>query len=62
MKATHEKLMVEVDKTRERLEAAQNASREIASRSRVLTSILSAQKEGKLTGVLGRLGDLGSID
>ena len=54
--------MVEVDKTRERLEAAQNASREIASRSRVLTSILSAQKEGKLTGVLGRLGDLGSID
>nr|VZI45483.1 unnamed protein product [Spirometra erinaceieuropaei] len=31
------------------------------SRSRVLSSLLTAAKEGKLTGILGRLGDLGVI-
>ncbi|VDL83054.1 unnamed protein product [Schistocephalus solidus] len=31
------------------------------SRNRVLSSLLTAAKEGKLTGILGRLGDLGVI-
>ena len=39
-----------------------NAQSESRNRSQVLTSLLAAQEKGLLSGIHGRLGDLGSIN
>jgi chromosome segregation ATPase len=35
---------------------------ELRNRNNISQSLLKAQKEGLLTGIYGRLGDLGTID
>ena len=39
-----------------------NSQNESKNRSQVLKSLLQAQEKGLLTGINGRLGDLGSIE
>ena len=34
----------------------------IVNRNRILTELKTAQTQGKLQGILGRLGDLGTIE
>ena len=38
------------------------AQNDIRQRSRILSAMQEAQQSGKLSGICGRLGDLGSID
>lgn len=54
-------LAEEVGKLRSTLSEAKSSFQADNSRNRVLSSLLTAAKEGKLTGILGRLGDLGVI-
>jgi len=39
-----------------------NAVNEARNGDRILSSLKEAQRQGKIKGVLGRLGDLGTID
>ena len=40
----------------------QQSRGEQVTKSRILTELKNAQKAGKLRGIVGRLGDLGTID
>ncbi|BHF79448.1 Structural maintenance of chromosomes protein 4 [Sparganum proliferum] len=61
VRAKETALVEEVGKLRSTLSEAKSSFQADNSRSRVLSSLLTAAKEGKLTGILGRLGDLGVI-
>jgi structural maintenance of chromosome 4 len=53
---------INVNKSREKFSEAQSSFSTNRSRNRVLNFLMQAKAEGKLDGLLGRLGDLGAID
>ena len=72
-KKTEEKLKIEKLKKAEekgkevqillsRISEVKNSNQEYNIKNRILQNLLKAQEEGKLKGIYGRLGDLGTID
>ena len=44
-----------------RLSECKNSNQEFKIKHRITSELLKAQKEGKIKGLFGRLGDLGAI-
>lgn len=59
---TEKRTSEEVKQMRIRVEEARSNMQAARSQSTVLDSLLSLKRSGKLTGIFGRLGDLGGID
>eukprot|EP00002_Diphylleia_rotans_P027572 TRINITY_DN5532_c0_g1_i1.p1 TRINITY_DN5532_c0_g1~~TRINITY_DN5532_c0_g1_i1.p1 ORF type:complete len:1225 (+),score=318.81 TRINITY_DN5532_c0_g1_i1:52-3726(+) len=57
-----QELAQQARETRTKLEEARVAKREVTNRSGVLQGLLTASQRGVLRGIIGRLGDLGTID
>nr|CDS31144.1 structural maintenance of chromosomes protein [Hymenolepis microstoma] len=60
-KVEEKNLSDEVNQLRSALAEAKSAFHNDSTRNRVLTALTGAMQEGKLKGILGRLGDLGVI-
>ncbi|VDL21338.1 unnamed protein product [Hymenolepis diminuta] len=60
-KAEEKHLFEEVTQLRSALVEAKSSYQNDSSRNRILTALTTAMQEGKLKGILGRLGDLGVI-
>ena len=52
----------EVQEKMVRLSECKNSNQEFKIKHRITSELLKAQKEGKIKGLFGRLGDLGAID
>jgi structural maintenance of chromosome 4 len=61
-RASLKKVTSNVSDLRRSVEDAKQVMESVASSSRLFTALYSATRSGHLTGVVGRLGDLGSID
>ncbi|XP_065911796.1 structural maintenance of chromosomes protein 4-like isoform X2 [Dysidea avara] len=59
---TESKLSVQLRSTRSQVEEAKSALQSHKSRGRVLDSLMKQREQGSITGIHGRLGDLGTID
>ena len=52
----------ELNNLMSKLSELRNSNQELNTKNNILRSLILAQEKGQLTGILGRLGDLGSID
>lgn len=62
LRATIQAADAELNGLKEKRNQIQRTKQEASSQRNVLSSLLNAQKQGQLSGVHGRLGDLGEID
>ncbi|EGR34361.1 SMC4 structural maintenance of chromosomes 4, putative [Ichthyophthirius multifiliis] len=61
LKNYEQKIIRSMEECKQKIDQFNQQNQENTSRNKVLTELIHAQKQGKLNGILGRLGDLGTI-